>query len=116
MAKVKCFLSFEYKRDLKLRGSFFQQAQRGDSCHDLEDYSLNEPYRPHNNSWKKKARKLIDLSDIVIVFLGDDTHNAPGVEIEMTFNPQFGGPGLQIRPKPRTSGAVKGAVVVYFGT
>ena len=109
MAKVKVFLSFEYDKDVELRGSFFGQAARGDSCHDLEDYSLKEAYRPHNNSWKKKARKLIDLSDIVIVVLGDDTDNAPGVEVEMTFKNQFGKPGIQIRPQPRTSGRVRGA-------
>ena len=48
MAQVKVFLSFEYGKDVELRGSFFAQARRGDSCHDLEDYSLNEAYRPHD--------------------------------------------------------------------
>ena len=65
MAKVKVFLSFEFDRDADLYRNFFAQADRGDSCHDLEDYSLNEAYRPHDDSWKKKARKQIDLSDIV---------------------------------------------------
>ena len=109
MAKVKVFLSFEFDRDADLYRNFFQQARRGDSCHDLEDYSLNEAYRPHDESWVKKARKQIDLSDIVIVALRDDTHNAPGVEKEVTIKNQLGRPGLQIRPKPRTSGRVRGA-------
>ncbi len=109
MAKVKVFLSFEFDRDADLYRNFFQQARRGDSCHDLEDYSLNEAYRPHDDSWKKKARKQIALSDIVIVVLGDDTHNAPGVEIEMTLKNQLGRPGFQICPTTRTSGPVKGA-------
>ena len=109
MAKVKVFLSFEFDRDADLHRNFFQQARRGDSCHDLEDYSLNEAYRPHDESWKKKARKQIDLSDIVIVALGDDTHNAPGVEIEMTIKNQLGKPGCQILPTTRTSGPVSGA-------
>ena len=109
MAKVKVFLSFEFDRDADLYRNFFQQARRGDSCHDLEDCSLNEAYRPHDDSWKKKARKQIDLSDIVIVALGDDTHNAPGVEIEMTFKNQLYKPGFQILPTTRTSGTVNGA-------
>lgn len=107
MAKVKVFLSFEFAKDAELRGSFFAQAHH--SSYEIEDYSLKEAYRPHNNSWKKKARKLIDLSDIVIVVLGDDTHNAPGVEIEMTFKNQLYKKGIQIRPQKRTSGSVRGA-------
>ena len=107
MAKVKVFLSFEFDKDADLRGSFFAQAHH--SSYDLEDYSLKEAYRPHDKSWKKKAHKQIDLSDIVIVALGDDTHNAPGVEIEMTFKNQLYRKGFQIRPKKRTSCSVPGA-------
>lgn len=109
MAKVKVFLSFEFEKDADLYRNFFAQARRVDLSHEIEDYSLNEAYRPHDDSWKKKARKLIGLSDIVIVVLGDDTHNAPGVEVEMTFKNQLGKPGFQIRPTTRTSGRVRGA-------
>ena len=109
MAKVKVFLSFEFDRDHDLYRSFFAQARRGDSSHEIEDCSLDEAYRPHDDSWKKKARKQIGLSDIVIVALGNDTQNAPGVEVEMTFKNQLGKPGFQIRPKNRTSGSVRGA-------
>ena len=104
--KVKVFLSFEFKRDADLRGSFFAQAHH--LSYEIEDYSLKEAYRPHNNSWKKKARKQIDLSDIVIVVLGDDTDNAPGVRVEMTLKNQLYKPGFQIRPTTRTSGSVRG--------
>ena len=41
--------------------------------------------------------------------LGDDTHNAPGVEVEMPFKNQLYKKGIQIRPQRRTSGAVRGA-------
>ena len=109
MAKVKVFLSFEFDRDADLYRNFFAQARRSDSSHEIEDYSLNEAYRPHDESWLKKARKQIDLADIVIVALGDDTHNAPGVEKEVTIKNQLYKPGFQIRPKKRTSGSVSGA-------
>ena len=109
MAKVKVFLSFEFDRDADLYRNFFAQACRGDSCHEIEDYSLNEAYRPHDESWLKKARQQIDLSDLVIVVLGDDTHNAPGVQKEVTIKNQLHKPGFQIRPKNRTSGPVPGA-------
>ena len=76
---------------------------------------MDEAYQPHNDRWKRKARERIDSSDIVIVLLGDDTHNAPGVEVEMTFKNQQKKPGFQIRPKKRTTGTVRGAgdVVVW---
>ena len=109
MAKVKVFLSFEFDRDADLYGSFFAQAARGDSSHDIEDYSLNEPYRLDDNKWLKKAHEQIELSDIVIVALGDDTHNAPGVKKERTIANQLYKPILQIRPQSRTSGTVPGA-------
>ena len=107
MAKVKVFLSFEFDRDADLYRNFLQNA-RCHSDHDFEDCSMDEAYQPHNDRWKKKARKKIGLSEIVIVLLGDDTHNAPGVEVEMTFKNQQKKPGFQIRPKKRTSGSVKG--------
>ena len=109
MGKVKAFLSFEFDRDADLYRNFFAQARRGDSCHDLEDYSLNEAYRPHDESWLKKAREQIDLADIVVVALGDDTHNAPGVIKEVGEANQFKKPIFQIRPQGRTSGPVPGA-------
>ena len=109
MAKVKVFLSFEFDRDADLYRNFFTQASRGDSSHEIEDYSLNEAYRPHDDSWVKKARAQIKQSDIVIVVLGDDTHNAPGVEKEVTIANQLHKPIFQILPQNRTSGGVRGA-------
>ena len=106
MAKVKVFLSFEFDRNADLYRNFLQNA-RWHSDHDFEDYSMDEAYQPHNDRWKKKARKQIGLSEIVIVLLGDDTHNTPGIEVEMTFKNQQKKPGFQIRPKKRTSGSVK---------
>ena len=109
MAKVKVFLSFEFDKDADLYRNFFQQAHRGDSSHDIEDYSLNEAYKPNDQNWVKKAHEQIDLADIVIVALGDDTHNAPGVEKEVTIANQKEKPIFQIRPQGRTSGPVPGA-------
>ena len=70
MGKVKVFLSFEFDRDEELHRNFYAQAARGDSCHEIEDYSLQEAYQPHDNSWLKKARLQISRSDIVIVVIG----------------------------------------------
>ena len=108
MAKVKVFLSFEFDKDRDIYRNFFAQADRGDSCHEIENYSLNEAYRPHDDSWLKKARLQISRSDIVIVALGQDTHNAPGVEKEVMIANQLGKPIFQILPQKRTSGTVRG--------
>ena len=110
MAKVKVFLSFEFDRDRELQHIFYAQAARGDSCHEIEDYSLKEAYQPHNDRvWLKKARDQISCSDIVIVVTGQDAHNAPGVEKEVTIAHQEGKDIFQIRPHGKTSGAVPGA-------
>ena len=109
MAKVKVFLSFEFDKDEELHRNFYAQAARGDSCHEIEDYSLNEAYRPHDDSWLKQARVQISRSDIVIVVTGQDAHNAPGVEKEVTITNQQDKPIFQIRPQNKTSGPVRGA-------
>ena len=110
MSKVNIFLSFEFDRDQELHRNFYAQTERGDSCHEIEDYSLNEPYPPHDDSsWLKKAKDLISRSDIVIVVIGEDTHNAHGVKKEVTIANQQGKPIFQIHPQTRTNGEVKGA-------
>ena len=110
MTKVRIFLSFEFNKDGKLCKDFYAQAARGDSCYAIENYSLDETYRPHSNrAWLKKARSLISQSDIVIVLLGQDTHNAPGVEKEVTITNQEKKPIFQIRPQGSTAGSVDGA-------
>ena len=55
MATVKVFLSFEYDRDVELRNNFYAQSERGDSCHNIENYSLDEQYKPHDE-WLQKRR------------------------------------------------------------
>lgn len=111
MAKVRVFLSFEFDRDEELHRNFYAQADRGDSCHDIEDCSLNEQYRP-DDRWLNKARNKIKRSDIVIVIAGYDSHNAPGVIKEVGEANKMGKPIFQIKPKTRNVGNVKGAGVV----
>ena len=110
MTTVRIFLSFEFDRDSKLRQDFYTQASSRDSGYAIENYSMNEPYRPHSDrAWLKKARALISQSDIVIVLVGQDTHNAPGVEKEVTITHQENRPIFQIRPQGSTAGRVAGA-------
>ena len=109
MAQVKVFVSFEFGRDNELHHNFYAQAAEH-SDYAIKDYSLKEPYKPESKrAWLKKAHKQISQSDIVIVITGQDTHNAPGVEKEVTIANQQRKPIFQIRPKNRTSGPVPGA-------
>ena len=107
MTKVRVFLSFEFGKDNKLHGNFYAQADE-QSCYNICDYSLNEEYQP-SNEWLQKARNQICQSDIVIVMVGQDTHNAPGVEKELTIANQLKKPIFQIRPQGKTWGEVGGA-------
>ena len=105
--KVRVFLSFEFGRDDELHHNFYSQAKLY-SKYEIIDESLNEQYHP-DPLWLNKARKQIALSDIVIVVVGEDTHNAPGVEKEITVTHQLGKPIFQVRPQKRTAGEVRGA-------
>ena len=103
--KVGVFVSFEFDKDEELHRNFYKQAKKH-SRYDIQDFSLNE--RRPSAEWLKYAKKQIIKSDIVVVILGQDTHNAPGVEKEVTIANQLSKPIFQIRPQTRTSGAVKG--------
>ena len=108
MATVKVFLSFEFDKDKELQPNFYEQAKEH-SDYKIKNYSLKEASQPNDNSWLREAKRQIALSDIVIVVLGQDTHNAPGVKKEVTIANQKGKPMFQTRPQKRTSGAVPGA-------
>ena len=73
--KVRVFLSFEFGKDNELHHNFYSQAKQS-SEYEIVDFSLNEAYHP-DVRWLEKARKQIAHSDIVIVVVGEDTHNAP---------------------------------------
>ncbi|MCY3742879.1 MAG: TIR domain-containing protein [Candidatus Poribacteria bacterium] len=108
--RVRVFLSFEFGKDDKKHHNFYSQAK----CHskyEIIDESLNEPYYP-DAQWLNKARVQIKKSDIVIVMLGQDTHNAPGVEKELGEAHQLKKPMFQVRPQGRTYGEVRGACEV----
>lgn len=108
MAKrVGVFLSFEFDKDRDLHRNFYAQAKRH-SKHRIRNDSLNEKYHPNAN-WLNKARNKIKQSDIVIVVIGDDSHNAPGIKKEVGEANKMGKPIFQIKPKPRKVGKVKGA-------
>ena len=106
MAEVRIFLSFEFDKDDHLRSDFYAQA-RENSSHRVKNYSLREDYP--NEEWLDEARENIRQCDIVIVLVGQDTHNAPGVEKEVTVADELDKPIFQIRTQGQNWGEVSGA-------
>ena len=83
------FISFDYDNDKDLRGDLVAQAERSDSPFSITDWSVNEPF---DEKWREKVRGLIDRADLTIVICGEHTHQAKGVEVEVTMVQQAGKP------------------------
>ena len=99
MANLKIFVSFEFDNDKDLKNNFFQQA-KNNTPHRVRNSSLNEAYP--TQEWKNKARAAIRECDVVIILVGQDTHNAPGVKTEVEIAHQLRKPVFQVVPKGRT--------------
>ena len=106
MAAVRIFLSFEFDKDEQIRRNFYALAKEN-SSYRVEDHSLKEDCP--TDQWLDKARKKIRQCDIVIVLVGQDTHNAPGVEKEVTVADELDKPIFQIRTQGQNWGEVSGA-------
>ena len=75
------FLSFEFEKDAGRRGTFIGLARK--HCEfAIIDKSL--PSAQHDEKWRQTAKERIRSSHVVIVLLGPDTHNAPGVKDELS--------------------------------
>ena len=105
--KVGVFVSFEFGKDNELHRGFYGQA-KDRSCYDIEDFSLNEVYQP-NEIWLTKARNQIRKSDIVVLVVRQDTHNAPGVLKEIAIATGMRKPRFQIKTHEGNYGPIPGA-------
>ena len=98
MAALNIFVSFEFDKDLDLKNNFYEQAMEL-TQHRVRNFSLNEAYP--DEAWKSKARNAIAQCDVVVVLIGEDTHNAPGVIVETDMARGLHKPIIQVRPKGR---------------
>ena len=98
MHNLSIFVSFEFDKDQDLKNNFYQQAMR-ETNHRIRNCSLNEAYP--DEVWKSKARSAIGQCDVVIVLVGQDTHNAPGVIVETDMARSLHKPVIQVRPQGR---------------
>ena len=95
---LRIFVSFEFDKDSDLKNNFYEQAKR-ETRHRVRNFSLNEAYP--DAEWVEKARSKIEECDVVIVLVGEDTHNAPGVRTEVKIARRLGKPIFQVRPRER---------------
>ena len=98
MATLDIFASFEFDKDKDLSNNFFEQSKLL-SPHRVRNFSLKEDYP--DVEWKRRARSAIAECDLVIVLVGQDTHNAPGVKIEVDMARGMGKPVFQVIPQGR---------------
>ena len=105
MATMDIFVSFEFDKDRDLRDSFYEQARQR-TQHRIRNCSLREAYP--TQEWKQKAKEAIRGCDLVIVLIGEDTHNAPGVRTEVDMARSFDKPTFQVRPQKRPYAGVAG--------
>ena len=94
MATLNIFVSFEFDKDNRLRNDFYGQAKLRTN-HKIRNCSLRESYP--NDEWKKKAKDAIAECDVVVVLVGQDTHNAQGVIVETDIARSLNTPTFQIR-------------------
>ena len=98
MAILNIFVSFEFDQDKDLQNNFYRQAEQ-ETNHRIQDCSLHESYP--DEAWKTKARNAIIRCDVVVVLVGKNTHNAPGIIVETDMACSFGKPVIQVRPQGR---------------
>ena len=98
MPTLNVFVSFEFDKDQDLKNNFCRQAKE-ETNHRIRDCSLHESF-PYD-VWKNKARNAIRRCHAVVVLIGQDTHNAPGVIAETDMARSLGRPIIQVRPQGR---------------
>ena len=98
MASLNIFVSFEFDKDIKLKKDFYGQAKKQTHLR-VRNCSLNEAYA--EEVWKSKAREAIRGCDVVVVLVGQDTHNARGVIVETDMARSFNKPVIQVRQQGR---------------
>ena len=104
MATIDIFASFEFDKDRDLKDNFYRQA-KDHSPHRVRNFSLNEAYP--TDEWKDKAKAAIEQCDLVIILIGPDTHNAPGVDTEVRIARSLGKPIFQVKPQHRSYNGVE---------
>ena len=89
MTTKSVFTSFDFDNDNELRGALVAQARDPESPFSITDWSVK--YRI-DEAWRKEVGDRISRADLTIVICGEQTHQAKGVEAEVTMVQQGGKP------------------------
>lgn len=98
MSTLNIFVSFEFDKDYGLKNNFYEQANEL-TQHRIRNCSLHEAYP--DDEWKRRALEAIEVCDAVVILIGEDTHNAPGVIVETDIARSLGKPIIQVKPQNR---------------
>ena len=81
MSQKRAFISFDFDHDEELRDDLVNQSRKAESRFNIVDMSVRYSI---DEAWKREVRERIQRSDLAIVICGRHTHDAKGVEIELT--------------------------------
>ncbi|MDB5273783.1 MAG: hypothetical protein JWO58_2150 [Chitinophagaceae bacterium] len=110
--RKKVFVSFDFDNDKFLKDCLIGQSKLEQSPFEVYDYSLKEASK--EKEWEEKARKKIEQSDLVIVVLGEHTHQSTGVLKEIAIAKSLNKKIIQlIGHKDIKYQRIKGAGYVY---
>ena len=93
-SKKRVFVSFDFDNDRVLKDFIIGQSHLPDSPFEVIDCSLKEA--APMKTWEDQARAAIKSSDLVIVMVGEQTHEAPGVLKEVAIARDEDKPIVQI--------------------
>lgn len=114
MAKTRVFISFDFDNDLELKEDLIAQSRRQDSPFSIANWSMQEA--APESKWEQEAEARIKQSDVVIVMLGYNTHQAPGVRKEVAMTNKNHIRIFQLKPQDRNCKPVPNAGTVYSWT
>lgn len=93
--KKRVFISFDFDNDSFLRDAMVAQAKLPSSPFQIEDWSVNEPWK--QSEWEEKCLTKIKKCHLVIVMVGEKTSTATGVKKEIQMANEAGVPVVGIK-------------------
>lgn len=111
MSKPRVYVSFDFDNDEALKHLIVGQAKNENTPFELADWSIKEAI---SSNWKTKAEDKIKLSDVVLVLVGEKTHCAQGVLVEVKLAKKYWKKIVQIKGRANSNPtSVSGAGVLH---
>lgn len=94
MNKIRVYVSFDFDNDEALKHLIVGQSRNESTPFELADWSIKEEV---SYNWKATAEDKIKRSDVVLVVVGEKTHCAQGVLVEVELAKKHGKRIVQIK-------------------